>query len=146
MGNVTSQPSMVGFISHSITKKRILSFIRYTNFVEVLAPLMSLNCLIKLKDTFNLNESSWGLDILWPLLLKYPKNKIAIIDKIFMRHTKPVGGDYSRFKDHPSEDLRNIIAKHFGGNQPKMSNLKTVYDFDFLNRLKKARIILFNHC
>jgi hypothetical protein len=54
---------------------------------------------LKLKETFDANYSSWGLDGIWPYLLNYPKNKIAIIDNISMIHTKPPGSPelYSKF-------------------------------------------------
>ncbi len=59
------QPSMVGYRSHPFTRPRLFSFLRFTNFVEVLAPLMSIDTLLLLKDTFQLNESAWGLEFVW---------------------------------------------------------------------------------
>jgi hypothetical protein len=93
------QPSQLGYLSHQITLPQENSLLRYTNFVEVLAPLMNLETVLKLKETFDANYSSWGLDGIWPYLLNYPKNKIAIIDNISMIHTKPPGSPelYSKF-------------------------------------------------
>lgn len=105
------QPAMIGYRSHPFTKPRLFSFLRFTNFVEVLAPLMSIDTLLLLKDTFQLNESAWGLEFVWSRKLNVPKDRIAIIDKIKMRHTKPVGRDYSRFSTHPMEELRIINDK-----------------------------------
>jgi hypothetical protein len=106
-----SQPSMSGYISHEITSKKGDS-IRYTNFVEVLAPLFKNYILLKLYNTFDENESSWGYDYLWPFLLGYPENKIAILDQINMIHTKPVGVNYSRFKKHPSQEMNELLKKY----------------------------------
>jgi hypothetical protein len=85
------QPSLLGYISHQITSPYQNSLLRYTNFVEVMAPMMNLDTVLKLKDTFDVNYSSWGLDGVWPYLLGHPKDKIAIIDEIKMIHTKPPG-------------------------------------------------------
>jgi hypothetical protein len=64
-----------------------------------MAPLMNLETVLKLKETFDANYSSWGLDGIWPHMLDHPKNKIAIIDTIRMTHTKPPGSPelYSQF-------------------------------------------------
>lgn len=107
-----SQPAMIGYISHKATQPQPGSFLRYTNFVEVLAPLMHIRTLLKLTETFLINYSGWGYDYLWPLLLGYPENKIAIIDAIIMRHTKPIGTDYSRFPKHPKKEMKEIIKQH----------------------------------
>jgi hypothetical protein len=104
-----SQPAMEGYISHEITKPIPNSLLRYTNFVEVLAPLFDKETLFKVYDTFNLNYSSWGYDYLWTHLLGYPKNKIAIIDDIIMAHTKPVGQSYSRFPRTPWEEMNELL-------------------------------------
>lgn len=106
-----SQPSMSGYYSHKITIKK-QNTIRYTNFVEVLAPLFKSDILLKLYHTFDENKSSWGYDYLWPFLLNYPENKIAIIDQINMVHTKPIGVDYGRFEKNPRQDMRELLEKY----------------------------------
>ena len=105
------QPAMKGYVSHPITVPQNDSKLRYTNFVEVLAPLMSLETLMLVKDTFDENYSGWGYDFLWPYMLEYPEDKIAIIDSIIMTHTKPVGADYSRFPVHPSVESREMLNR-----------------------------------
>lgn len=104
-----SQPAMEGYISHEITKPIKGNILRYTNFVEVLAPLFDKETLLKVYNTFNLNYSSWGYDYLWPYLLHYPQDKIAIIDDIIMTHTKPVGQNYSRFPRTPWEEMNELL-------------------------------------
>ena len=49
------QPSMDGYVSHEITKPIKNSILRYTNFVEVLAPMFDLNSLLKVYKIFNEN-------------------------------------------------------------------------------------------
>lgn len=106
-----AQPAMKGYVSHQITLPQPNNLLRYTNFVEVLAPLMNLETLMLCKDTFDENYSGWGYDFLWPYLLNYPKNKIAIIDSVIMTHTKPVGTDYSRFPTHPSLESEQMLSR-----------------------------------
>jgi hypothetical protein len=106
------QPSMNGHVSHEITKPVLNSLLRYTNFVEVLAPLFSLNTLLTVYETFNLNYSSWGYDYLWPHLLDYPQDKIAIIDDIIMTHTCPVGQNYSRFPKLPWDEMTELLFSY----------------------------------
>ena len=106
-----AQPAMKGYVSHQITLPQPGNLLRYTNFVEVLAPLMNLETLMLCKDTFDENYSGWGYDFLWPYLLNYPKDKIAIIDSIIMTHTKPVGTNYSRFPVHPSVESQEMLNR-----------------------------------
>lgn len=106
-----AQPAMKGFTSHLITLPQTGNLLRYTSFVEVLAPLMSLETLMLCKDTFDENYSGWGYDFLWPYLLGYPKDKIAIIDSVVMIHTKPVGTDYSRFPVLPSVESEQMLSR-----------------------------------
>lgn len=110
------QPSMNGYVSHEITKPVENSLLRYTNFVEVLAPLFNLESLLKIYSTFDENYSSWGFDYLWSYLIESPKDKIAIIDDIIMTHTKPVGQDYSHFPRNPWDEMVDLLLKY---NIPK---------------------------
>lgn len=119
------QPAMTGYISHPITQPDTASLLRYSNFVEVLAPLMSLSTLLQLYNTFNLNHSGWGYDYVWPFLLGYPKNKIAIIDAVVMKHTKPIGADYSRFPKHPKQEMKETLKPYGRSLQKK----QVIYSF-----------------
>jgi len=106
------QPSMDGYVSHEITKPVKDSLLRYTNFVEVLAPMFDLDSLLSIYETFDENYSSWGFDYLWAHLLNYPKDKLAIIDDIIMTHTKPVGQDYSHFPRQPWDEMAELLYKY----------------------------------
>jgi hypothetical protein len=120
-----SQPSVKGHVSYDIERKQEGTILRFTTFVEVLCPMMSHNTLLKLYETYGYNKSSWGLDYLWPKLLGYPSNKIAIIDLVTVNHTKPVGGTYDRFERHPMEELKELFAKYqLGFYQNTFSSIK----------------------
>lgn len=121
------QPSLSGYVSYEIEKKVIGSMLRFTNFVEIICPLMSNDTLKKLLFYLNINESGWGLDYLWPKLLGYPVDKIAILDSITVEHTKPIGGDYKkRYKKEPIEELKEVFQKYgLTFNQQTYSIVKT---------------------
>lgn len=107
-----SQPSLTGYVSYEIERPIPDSILRFTNFVEIICPAMDRITLARLVDYFNINESGWGLDYLWPKILSYPTNKIAIVDAITVEHTKQIGGDYTRFKKEPIEELKEVFAKY----------------------------------
>ena len=111
------QPALLGYASHNITLPRENSLLRYTNFVEVMAPLMDLDTLLKLKETFDVNYSSWGLDGVWPYLLGNPKDKVAIIDTVKMIHTKPPKSPelYSKIPHSLEYDTNLAFEKYTSG-------------------------------
>ena len=109
------QPSVISSghaVSHAITSPVKNVKLRFTNFVEVMMPLFKTATLLSLCDDFSLSESGWGLDASWSHRLNNPKNKIAIIDEISARHTRPVGSDYSRFRIAPQTEFDNILHKY----------------------------------
>lgn len=108
------QPAMTGYISHLITKPSPRLLLRFTNFIEVIAPLMHIETVKILQSSFTLNFSGWGFDYLWSHLLGNPRNTIAIIDAISMKHTKPVGKDYSRFPVHPKKEMKKLFRQFEG--------------------------------
>jgi hypothetical protein len=107
-----SQPSLTGFVHHEIVKNHPGHILRYTNFVEIMCPLMSKACFKKLAPYYMENYTSHGLDYLWPKILGYPKNKIAIIDKVIANHSRPVSQNYDRFPIKPIQDLMNLKVKY----------------------------------
>ena len=88
---ILAQPSLIGYYSHTITLHRFEFVLRYTNFVEIMMPCLSQESFMKCIDYFDQTPSGWGLDYLWPKILGYPKNKIAIIDEIFAIHPRKIG-------------------------------------------------------
>lgn len=71
---------------------------RRTNFVEVMCPLFSRAALDRCLHTFSRTRSTWGIDILWPLVLG-DRARIGILDAVQVDHTKPIdvtGGAWYR--------------------------------------------------
>lgn len=69
--------------------------LRYTTFVEVMAPTYRMDLFHNvIRATFSKYWTyvGWGLDSVWPALLHYPKDRIAVIDAVCMRHVPTQGG------------------------------------------------------
>ncbi len=91
-----AQPSLTAgcFVNHRITQQVDECRLRFTSFVEIMAPLFSREALAVAAPSFGLTQSGYGLDHLWPALLGTPQNRIAVIDEISMVHTRPMGANY----------------------------------------------------
>jgi len=67
--------------------------LRFTRFVEVMAPLFDRAALQICLPTFSESQSGFGLDLIWPSLLQARGERaIAIIDAAQICHSRPVGG------------------------------------------------------
>lgn len=111
-----AQPSLTkdSYFSHPITLKRETTKLRYTNFVEAMAPIFSLEALMMCYNTFSKSISGWGLDFTWPKILNYPTDKIAILDETPIKHTRPVGVSsfYKSLKISPSQEMCMLTAEY----------------------------------
>lgn len=92
-----AQPSIAGYYGTWITLHQMGSIIRFTNWVEIMCPCFSMRALEICKQTFKENNCGWGIEGIWNILLDHPQNKIAIIDDLIVKHTRPVlsGDTYS---------------------------------------------------
>jgi hypothetical protein len=77
-----------------------------------MCPLMSSEAFQLLAPYYIENYTSHGIDYLWPKILGFPKNKVAIIDKVIANHSRPVSQNYDRFPIKPIEDLMNLKVKY----------------------------------
>ena len=93
--------------------------LRFTNFVEIMAPLFSAFALARCLDTFHRSTSGWGLDLTWPALLGHPRDRIAIIDEVVVTHTKPIDPQNGRLYQYlrsigvdPYQELHALSEQH----------------------------------
>lgn len=112
-----AQPGIMGFISIPLTAAVPFLRLRYTNWVEIMCPLFSSDCLKKLMHTFHENDSHWGIEFLWNKVLGEPTNKIAIIDEVVAVHTRACfhGDNYYRNNlsyESSITDANAILRKH----------------------------------
>lgn len=87
-----AQPALTrdSYFTHVVTLQHSEFQLRFTNFVEIMAPVLSIDMLSRVFPTLAGNISGYGLDALWPRFSKL--GKVAIIDDTPVRHTRPVGG------------------------------------------------------
>lgn len=64
--------------------------LRYTNFVEMMVPCFSQEVLQNILFTFNENETGWGTEYHWPILIKATQHDMAIIDEVSVIQTRPI--------------------------------------------------------
>lgn len=108
------QPSLTldSIAGHIITLTNKSFRLRYTNFVEIMAPCFSKAFLEKCWPSFTRNTSGWGLDFLWPTWASDP-SKIAVIDEVSVRHTRARGKLYTVLHQQgktPEQDMAELIA------------------------------------
>lgn len=116
-----AQPALTtdSYYSHPVTLENSQTALRYTFYCEVMAPIFSREALLQCFHSFNLGHVGWGLDMLWPQILGYPIEKIAILDTTPVKHTRPIGeGEiYKDLEVHPRKEL-DILLKIFGIPNP----------------------------
>jgi hypothetical protein len=94
-----AQPALTpdSYYTHVATLQHSAYQLRFTNFVEIMAPVLSVDMLSRVFHTLRGQVSGFGLDGLWPRLSRL--GKVAIIDDTPVRHTRPVGGPNYRFSE-----------------------------------------------
>jgi hypothetical protein len=127
-----AQPALTwdSYYSHITTLRNNMTKIRFTNYVEVMAPCLCSAMLQKALPLFNSNLSGWGLDHVWCTLADDPLNRIAIIDEITVRHTRPVGGpNYKLLRQtgvSPWDELRALCKAHGLDEEPILVTHKAI--------------------
>jgi hypothetical protein len=89
-----AQPSLTpdSYFTFPITLNSPPFRLRFTTFVEMMAPCFSRDALWRILPTMTENFSGWGVDHLWASMLAEDPSAIAIVDDVQIRHTRPVGG------------------------------------------------------
>ncbi|MCI0601263.1 MAG: hypothetical protein L0Y50_03325 [Beijerinckiaceae bacterium] len=100
------------YYSHLISLRNCATLLRYTNFVETMSPCLSAAILEETRDYFGKTLSGWGLERVWAKLAG--NLRMAIIDEVTVRHTRPVGGpNYKILREKgisPWDELRAICC------------------------------------
>ena len=127
-----AQPALTwdSYYSHITTLRNSMTKIRFTNYVEIMAPCLCSEMLRKALPLFNSNLSGWGLDYIWSTLAEDPLNDIAIIDEMTVRHTRPVGGpNYKLLREtgvSPWDELRALCKAHGLDEEPILVTHKAI--------------------
>jgi hypothetical protein len=133
--------------SHVAHKELIVAeatIARHVNFIEVMAPIFSRATLKELQHTFSQSTSGWGLDFLWPVLLKY--QGMAIMDATPMIHTRPLGGNLYKLNTlSPRDDIENLktLYPHLNLSKRHLPNKFHFYSTVKMNRRSQffARLV-----
>ena len=97
-----TQPALswASYFSHPVTLLHPSFRLRWTGFVEVMAPCFRRSALEICLPTFVETVSGWGLNWAWPVLLPDNVENMAVIDETVITHTRPIGGpSYDRLKE-----------------------------------------------
>jgi hypothetical protein len=112
-----AQPALTrdSHYTHLVTLQHTEFQLRFTNFVEIMAPVLSVDMLSRVFHTLKGQISGYGLDALWPRLSHL--GKVAILDDTPVKHTRPVGGPNYAFSTAaglaPAHEDWLVSAGHF---------------------------------
>jgi hypothetical protein len=107
--------------------------VRFTKFVEIMAPIFSREALSVCTPSFSESASGWGLDWLWPrLCMEAGLGDMAVIDATPVRHTRPCGGELYRNNPQlqPQSDASRIVSKY------GLNEMRAVAKYSFGKRVQ----------
>jgi len=89
---------------------------RKTRFVEIMAPMFSINAFKKIIKTIMDPDakSGWGLDTVWPMYIP----KMAILNAVPIIHTVPISKPnmsssfYAKFNIDPYKEMNTLITRY----------------------------------
>lgn len=104
-----AQPSLVmSYFTWPHTLNCHLTKIRYINFVEMMVPCFSREALKTVLFTFNENETGWGADVHWPILINARPHDMAVIDEVQIVHTRQIQSG----REQNRNDLKTYFEKY----------------------------------
>lgn len=108
-----AQPALSreSYYMHAITLEQREYLLRYVTFVEGMVPLFSSGALrLCLPVLGEESRFGWGHDWVFPMLMGYPDNKIAMIDACAVTHTRPMGANTDQLV--AERQLREVVEKY----------------------------------
>ena len=142
---ILSQPALTRFssFSHLITIRQSDTH-RITNFVEIMAPCFSRDGLSICLEFINNADSGWGMEWQWVSKISSLgyRDKIGIIDKHPMYHTREVGS----LGNGGIDPLTNVYYGQVVNNisyQIPQNRIKNLYDSFIFSRLVIRLLSLF---
>lgn len=119
-----AQPSLSwgSYFSHLITLNNPRFELRYTDYVEIMAPVLSAAMLRRVLPSFAGRRYGWGLDCVWPRAMPDPPYRAAILDTIAVHHSRPVWTSelYRAGTSAAREEMRENLSS-FGISKPRTS-------------------------
>ena len=89
-----AQPALTSYsyASHAILFENKSFVLRITDFVEIMAPIVSRDFMPEVLPTLLENKSGWGIDWLWQRSLAQRREASVVFDAAPIVHTRPLGG------------------------------------------------------
>lgn len=122
-----AQPALrpCSYFSHPIVLASPRFKLRYSNFVEPMAPVIKASYLADLLQYFVRWPTGWGQDEVWAFLMADPVKAAAIVDCAPMYHLRPLqsGEIYSAFSTlgmDPYRDLAEMLDSFANTRQGKL--------------------------
>lgn len=119
IGAALGQPALDprSFFSYDITLRRRRLKYREVDFVELMCPIFRTDFLRTVLPTWDLNRSSWGLDLVWREIARRDGRTLAIVDACAVLHTRAIGKgtQYSAANlqgRSPLEDFRELLTAY----------------------------------
>lgn len=115
-----AQPSIIGWQCIPLSAHNPSYILRYTNWVEIMTPCFNQQTFKDVSNTFNENNTNWGIEYIWVKILGQPSTGIGIIDDVVALHTRPCffGDTYWRNNNNCEKAIKEI------------SSLSVKYDID----------------
>ena len=113
-----AQPSLTrdSYFSHFALMSCPGYRVRYSNFVETMAPCLKSSVLQAVLADFEGSMSGFGLDYVWCRLSRDNRFKAAILDDVAVRHTRPVGQTLRNAMEErglsPEDEERRLFARY----------------------------------
>ena len=126
-GLALAQPALTpdSAFSHFVTVRHLLTTVRYTNFVELMAPLATPAVLRQALPFMKGKAGAKGLDFLWTRFA--PAGRVGIVDAAPMAHRRALGGALAPAMARKGRDLEaeraDFFAAHLGGRMPRSRTL-----------------------
>lgn len=109
------QPSLTwnSFYSHFVVLNNKRFSIRYSNFVEVMAPLLTAETLRRVLPLFEGLRFGWGLDYIWTRAMDDPRERSAIVDAVAVEHLRAgkTGALYQETSKSPGGEAKRLYER-----------------------------------
>ncbi len=131
------------YFSHLTALRNSATRLRFTNFIELMAPCLSAAVLAATMDYFGKTASGWGLEHAWAQ--RAGQTGMAIVDEVTVIHTRPVGGPNYKFLREkgisPWDELRALCRELGADERPLIETYGVVYqDYRRAGRATRDRV------
>jgi len=143
-----SQPSVIGFGAKNQFKKHQQGIeVIYSDWVEAMAPFFNAKVLATCLETFSKSQTGWGIEHVWAALISCPRDRIAVVHKYYLVHTKRVGSRYGRFSVSGEDDKARVfqiygdlMAKYEISSEPRIFGVVKLESSFLCSTIKKLKV------